>query len=183
MQIEIKSLHRDLGTTIIYVTHDQDEALSMSNRVAVRHRGRLEQCAAPQEMYAAPASKFVAGFIGEANFFPATVDRQTGAFAQLDGLPVRVPLRAGGSLQAGSRVSVCARPEHLRLSAAAAGVEQSHPEETLFLGDPIKGSLRLRDTRILIKVPVAQGQSIPAVGSTIGFELDAAACTVFPEAG
>jgi ABC-type Fe3+/spermidine/putrescine transport system ATPase subunit len=68
MQVFLKTLHRDLGTTFVYVTHDQEEALAMSDRVAVMSRGRIEQIAAPREIYDAPATRFVADFIGETNF-------------------------------------------------------------------------------------------------------------------
>ena len=68
LQIELKRIQQDVGITFVYVTHDQEEALAMSDRVAVMHRGRIEQLARPQEIYDAPATPFVAGFIGETNF-------------------------------------------------------------------------------------------------------------------
>jgi ABC-type Fe3+/spermidine/putrescine transport system ATPase subunit len=68
MQVFLKTLHRELGTTFVYVTHDQEEALAMSDRVAVMSRGRIEQIAVPREIYDAPATRFVADFIGETNF-------------------------------------------------------------------------------------------------------------------
>jgi putative spermidine/putrescine transport system ATP-binding protein len=182
MQIEIKSLHRELGTTIIYVTHDQDEALSMSDRIAVLHQGCLEQCAPPHEMYAKPASKFVASFVGDANFFSATVVRNGEAVAQLHEFPVRIPLGPASSLQSGARVSVCARPEHLRLTAATSMNSHVRLEQTLFLGDSIKCILRHRDIRIMVKVPVGQSHGIPAMHGDVGFEIDVGACTVFPDA-
>jgi putative spermidine/putrescine transport system ATP-binding protein len=73
MQLEIKQLHRNLGITIIYVTHDQEEALTMSNRIAVFNNGKIEQLGTPSDLYEHPRTRFVANFIGETNLFPGTV--------------------------------------------------------------------------------------------------------------
>ncbi|MCP8688189.1 ABC transporter ATP-binding protein [Marinobacterium sedimentorum] len=83
MQFEIKRLHEDLGFTAIYVTHDQTEALTMSDRIAVFNDGIVEQCAAPEELYERPANSFVADFIGENNRIPGTVARIEGGRAQI----------------------------------------------------------------------------------------------------
>jgi putative spermidine/putrescine transport system ATP-binding protein len=99
MQLELKALQRKLGITFVYVTHDQGEALSMSDRVAVFHRGRLEQVASPRELYAKPRTVFVAGFVGTANIL-------VGAAAQR---------------WAGSEAPVAIRPELVRVGAAAPG--------------------------------------------------------------
>ncbi len=113
MQIEIKRIQRLAGTTTILVTHDQEEALSMADRVAVLSAGRLEQFAPPTEVYDQPASLFVNSFVGQVN-------RLQGTLAE-DGA---VRLDAGGiisvrtaALPPGSRVTVCLRPEHLRFAA------------------------------------------------------------------
>ena len=74
MQIELKRIQREVGITFIFVTHDQGEALTMSDRIAVMSRGRVEQIGTPEEIYAAPASIFVAGFIGSANLLPGTLE-------------------------------------------------------------------------------------------------------------
>jgi spermidine/putrescine transport system ATP-binding protein len=73
LQVELKRIQRDVGITFVYVTHDQEEALTMSDRIAVMNRGKVEQVAAPEEVYARPATTFVAGFIGVSNLMPATV--------------------------------------------------------------------------------------------------------------
>ncbi|WP_407943261.1 ATP-binding cassette domain-containing protein [Mangrovicoccus ximenensis] len=79
MQQELKRLHRETGVTFLYVTHDQEEAYAMSDRIAVFDKGRLVQLATPRELYAAPASAFVAGFIGGNNLFTARHDAGSGA--------------------------------------------------------------------------------------------------------
>ncbi len=78
MQLELKRIQREVGITFIYVTHDQEEALTMSDRIAVMNEGRVEQIGAPTEIYDEPATVFVAGFIGQANLWPAERDRPAG---------------------------------------------------------------------------------------------------------
>ena len=126
MQIEIKRLQREFGLTAILVTHDQDEAMSVADRIAVMNKGRIEQCDTPATVYDRPASLFVSGFIGSMNQFPGTVDAISNGIA-------RVSLDDGGSLQAstlaalqvGDRVVLAVRPEQLALHDSA--VQDSVP--------------------------------------------------------
>jgi spermidine/putrescine ABC transporter ATP-binding subunit len=116
MQIELKRIQREVGITFIFVTHDQGEALTMSDRIAVMSRGRVEQIGTPQEIYGSPASIFVAGFIGSANLLPGTLESvtPTAAAVRLDsGLVVAVD----GATEArpGDPVTVMLRPERLLL--------------------------------------------------------------------
>jgi spermidine/putrescine transport system ATP-binding protein len=118
MQIELKRIQREVGITFIYVTHDQEEALTMSDRIAVMNEGRVEQIGSPQEIYHSPASVFVANFIGIANLLPGVVTR-VGA----DRVSVKlagdgeVSLSAGADPVAqGAGVTVMVRPERLRLA-------------------------------------------------------------------
>src|SRR3990170_3675114 len=93
MQLELKSIQRELGTTFIYVTHDQEEALTMSDRVAVMNEGRVDQLGTPEEIYERPATVFAAGFIGLANILPGVVEAA-------DGSRVTVRLADGGGTSA-----------------------------------------------------------------------------------
>ena len=113
MQIEIKRIQRLAGTTTILVTHDQEEALSMADRVAVLNAGRLEQFAPPTEVYDRPASLFVNGFVGQANRLSGTLDGQ--GMVRLDAGGTVLSAQAA-ALPPGSRVVVCLRPEHLRFA-------------------------------------------------------------------
>src|SRR6185369_13052649 len=81
MQLELKRIQHELGTTFVYVTHDQDEALAMSDRIAVMNRGRVEQIGGPREIYERPATAFVADFIGSLNALELTVDEVVGGYA------------------------------------------------------------------------------------------------------
>ncbi len=111
MQIELKELHRTLGLTTVFVTHDQEEAMSLSDRIVLMNGGVVEQEGAPAELYGTPRTPFAADFIGAANLLDAT---RTGSTATLDGSDVRVAVTGEG---ADGRGSVMLRQEDLRLSA------------------------------------------------------------------
>ena len=122
LQIELKRIQREVGITFVYVTHDQEEALTMSDRIAVMNRGRVEQMAGPEEVYERPATTFVAGFIGVSNLMPATV--VSDGAVQLDQGPTVHSDTAG--LTVGARCHAVVRPEKLRIDAAAKGAALSN---------------------------------------------------------
>jgi spermidine/putrescine transport system ATP-binding protein len=112
MQLELKALNRQLGITFVYVTHDQEEALTMSDRIAVMGQGRVAQVGTPAEIYENPRTAFVADFIGECNFFVGTVAERDGAMATVvrnDGLRFRIP--AVNGVAPGRAVRIAVRPE------------------------------------------------------------------------
>jgi putative spermidine/putrescine transport system ATP-binding protein len=119
MQLEIKRIHRELGTTIVYVTHDQEEAMTMSDRICLMNHGRIEQLGTPADLYFRPRTLFVADFLGESNLLQGTVDR-------VDGTQVDVALAQPGcraraaahaALQPGAKVRVMVRPQNMRVGA------------------------------------------------------------------
>jgi putative spermidine/putrescine transport system ATP-binding protein len=114
MRVEIKALQQNLGITVVYVTHDQDEALAMSDRIAVMNRGRIEQLDSPSQLYDAPSSRFVADFIGEANLIDAQVSGMSsdGVLDVLAG-PHRLRVPSPGNLSPGASVSIVIRPERI----------------------------------------------------------------------
>ena len=112
MQLEIRRLHRELGVTMVFVTHDQGEAMTLSDRVAVFNQGRIEQLAAPRVLYDHPANAFVAGFVGDNNSVAGQVDGD-GRLTVSGGH--RVAARAAQPLAAGAAAQVCVRPERLHL--------------------------------------------------------------------
>jgi ABC-type sugar transport system ATPase subunit len=120
MRAEIKKLHRQLATTTIYVTHDQTEAMTLADRIVVMNRGRIEQVGTPHELYSAPVSQFVAGFIGspEMNFLDAVVDQAAGicGLRFSDGSRLSLGSERAG-LESGRSVTLGVRPEHLRLAS------------------------------------------------------------------
>ena len=123
MQTELRQLQRRLGATVIYVTHDQEEALTMSDRVAVMNGGRLVQLGPPRELYDQPADAFVADFIGEMNLLPGTVETVAGPVCSVRTVAgLAMGTVAGAALPPGAEARVAVRPEHVRLSPGGAGL-------------------------------------------------------------
>ncbi|MEV6794594.1 ABC transporter ATP-binding protein [Streptomyces sp. NPDC051320] len=112
MQVELKQIQREVGITFVFVTHDQDEALTMSDRIAVMHEGRVEQCGTPEDVYEHPASNFVASFMGTSNLMAGTY--RSGEVALDHGPALAVGSRTG--ITDGTAVSVSVRPEKIWLS-------------------------------------------------------------------
>ncbi len=121
MQIELKRIQTEVGITFIYVTHDQEEAMTMSNRIAVMRAGRIEQLGPPEELYERPATEFVAGFLGVSNLLDGEVAGRDGEFATIrlhDGAVVRAPSAA---VNGAPSVRIGMRPEKLRVVSLAEG--------------------------------------------------------------
>jgi len=126
MQVELKRIQQEVGITFVYVTHDQEEAMTMSDRIAVMNRGRYEQLGDPEELYERPRTRFVAGFLGVSNLLPARVEGAADGYALLrlaDGSAVRAP-RA--SIDGAASVLVGVRPEKVRLHGATASAPAGH---------------------------------------------------------
>jgi putative spermidine/putrescine transport system ATP-binding protein len=142
MQSELRRIHREVGTTVIYVTHDQDEAMSLSDRVVVMHNSRVVQVGTPRDIYHSPATSFVAGFVGSASTVAVS------CAADRDGHPVFCLLSDGTQLRGvqtrglatGERGLAVLRPEDARIGkdhAAAANTLKVVVEEKVFLGDRV----------------------------------------------
>ncbi len=151
MQIELKRIQREVGITFVYVTHDQEEALTMSDRIAVMNDGRVEQIAPPEEIYSSPASVFVASFIGVANLLPATVEsvREDEADVTLPG-GARAPVPVGhGTPEPHHRATVMVRPERLGLALDEPANGTPHVATTVtdltFQGPLVRAALRAAD--------------------------------------
>ncbi|HWA56565.1 MAG TPA: ABC transporter ATP-binding protein [Gemmatimonadales bacterium] len=123
MQFELKRIQRDVNITFIYVTHDQEEALTMSDRIAVMNEGRVEQIGTPEEIYHAPATVFVANFIGVANLLPATVIGMNGQLVvSLEGETRMEVARADWAKKPGTQGTLMIRPERLHFSEGGKGL-------------------------------------------------------------
>jgi spermidine/putrescine transport system ATP-binding protein len=150
MQLELKRIQREVGITFVFVTHDQEEALTMSDRIAVMSDGRVEQIGTPEEIYHQPASEFVAGFIGMANLLPATIREASGdrATATLgDGSVVEAPAVAG--LAAGTPGTFMIRPERMHLSVGGEGLE-AKVVDLVFQGPLVRFELATEDGATLV---------------------------------
>lgn len=153
MQIELKRIQREVEITFVFVTHDQGEALTMSDRIAVMSQGVVEQIGTPVDIYKKPQTLFVAGFIGSANLLPATVTRADSAGAAVvlgggDTITVRVASVATDvTMQSGEKVTVMLRPEHLHVSAEQPSGESLAATVTdiVFQGSSVRVVARLTD--------------------------------------
>jgi spermidine/putrescine transport system ATP-binding protein len=120
MQLELKRIQHELGTTFVYVTHDQEEALAMSDRIAVMNRGQVEQLGSPREIYDRPATAFVADFIGSLNALELRIDELVGGYAVARvGENERVVAPTDGGHGVGDAVRFAVRPEHVRIDGAS----------------------------------------------------------------
>jgi spermidine/putrescine ABC transporter ATP-binding subunit len=151
LQVEIKRIHRQLGVTVLYVTHDQEEALSMSDRIAIMADGRIQQLGTPAEVYMRPENRFVAGFFGESNFFPVAVEGATESSG--DRVTLRPDNLDGTMLQAvtrhplqGSRFFGMIRPEAIQVGTEPDPVFenklQGMVEQQDFLGATVRLTVR-----------------------------------------
>jgi ABC-type Fe3+/spermidine/putrescine transport system ATPase subunit len=154
LQVELKRIQREVGITFIYVTHDQEEALTMSDRIAIMNRGEVEQIGAPEDVYERPETSFVAGFIGVSNLLPAE----------------QVSANGNGSF-------ACVRPEKLRIEDPGAPAISDHPsvegtiESTLYLGTATQVIVRVGDdVPMTVLVPnddEAQRRDLPGAGARV----------------
>jgi spermidine/putrescine transport system ATP-binding protein len=174
LQVELKRIQREVGITFVYVTHDQEEALTMSDRIAVMNRGRVQQVGDPEDVYERPATTFVAGFIGVSNLMPATVAGP--GEVRLDQGPT-VEARANG-FSSGERCQAVVRPEKLRidavdLAASANGAPrvEGTVESSLYLGTSTQIAVDLGEgVRMTVLVPNADEaarQRLPGGGARV----------------
>jgi spermidine/putrescine transport system ATP-binding protein len=147
MQLELKQLQTQVGITFIYVTHDQEEALTMSDRIAVMSRGSVLQVGSATEIYEEPANQFVADFIGETNFISGTVEAVNGYYAEFEGGGLRFVANIEPGLQRGARATLAVRPERIRLTA-------DRPDDTpnVFKGRVVGTVYVGTDTRYLVEL-------------------------------
>jgi putative spermidine/putrescine transport system ATP-binding protein len=171
LQTELKRVQRELGVTMIYVTHDQEEALSMSDRIAVMAQGRLEQVGSPDEVYERPNCSFVAGFLGESNFLngPVDVTGETVAIAP-PGVEGRFVGRLAGRAPADGRAQAMVRPESLAIGSEAEALPNRLPAEIELrehLGSAYRFSLKTPVGPMTLKLPRTGPAHDLAVGDAI----------------
>ncbi len=143
MQVEIKEIQRRLGMTVVYVTHDQEEAMNMSDRIAIMNRGRIEQVGRPSEVYERPSNAFVGRFLGEANILDGTIDGLEGDCATLRVGGLVLLARVRDAVTVGSRASLFVRPERVAIRLPGAGERsgnrvEGHVRRVSFLGNIVR---------------------------------------------
>jgi spermidine/putrescine transport system ATP-binding protein len=173
LQFELKELHREVGITFVYVTHDQEEALTMSDRLAVMKDGEIEQIGAPRDVYDSPDSIYVADFLGLANLLPATV-------------PVAGKIEVAGrgfgapTGEVRGDCTVFARPERLRVVDVDAGVVNGSVTNVVFVGSTTHIRVAVAERELQIVVPNDGDTRVPVPGSAIGVDIPADAIRLLP---
>ena len=173
LQVELRSLHREVGITFVYVTHDQEEALTMSDRLAVMNTGRIEQVGGPRSVYDEPANRYVADFLGLAHLLPAPADA-----AGVTVLGARVAADTRGLAGAST---VLVRPERVQLVAPSSGQLQGRVQHVVFAGAATHVHMRVGDHDLQAVVP-NDGSALAAVeGGDVGLVLAADALRVLAD--
>ncbi|MGB5823512.1 MAG: ABC transporter ATP-binding protein [Proteocatella sp.] len=146
MQVELKRLQKKLGITFVYVTHDQEEALTMSDRIAVMNEGIIEQLASPMEIYDKPSTKFVAGFIGESNIFDGTIVDITDGIFKVE-TSAGIMLVEGEGFKIGEKMHVSIRPEYIKVSKEEVeGFKlEGIVKDFIYMGTVVKTSVDMKD--------------------------------------
>src|SRR5262249_17268041 len=181
MRTELKELQRRTGITFVYVTHDQAEALALSDQIAVISAGRLQQYGTPFDVYAHPANRMIADFMGLVNLVPGTIRRDANGGRSVEISPdFALELSTLDGLSPGDGVDVAIRPENIRLAPAAAGVPNRLATITnhVFLGNISEYYVALPSGQAL-RVQTHPLQRF-AVGDRVAVEVDAQQCCVFP---
>lgn len=150
VQLELRRLHQKHGRTTIYVTHDQEEALVLSDRIAVMDQGRIQQLGSVDDLYDRPVNSFVAGFIGESNLLPVKVTSVSNGQAQVDveALRTSIAVDAGPGIEPGKAAQLLIRPEHLLLDQHGDGI-RAEIVEAVYLGELSQFSLLLESGQTL----------------------------------
>jgi spermidine/putrescine transport system ATP-binding protein len=149
LQVELAQIHREVGTTFVFVTHDQEEAMSLGDRIAVMHAGRIEQVGSPQDIYLRPRTRFVADFIGDANILEVHYARGVASLA--DGTPVPAPAHTDGVAE------IVVRPECMRVTGGGEGLP-AHMQHASFLGGQTRLALTLDAEDIPVTASLAGGE-------------------------
>ncbi len=176
MQLELKTLHRQLGVTFVYVTHDQSEALTMSNRIAVFDQGVIQQVSSADILYETPCNRFVAGFVGDSNQFPGTV-------RALDGESCQVEFADGTRLQGinvhrlpiGSACVVTMRPERIRPASDSQAGNRflASAVDEVYLGDHVRLRCHIGQSEsFFVKMPLSADVRARTPGTQVALEVD-----------
>ena len=183
LQGEIKRVQRDLGVTVVYVTHDQEEALALSDRIAIMSEGKIVQLGGPDEVYERPVSPFVATFLGESNMLAGRVVGRNGD-------QVQVALDSGGAVWTGTArepladpsVLVMTRPEAVSIETAGAGGNAipGTVESREFMGATVRLGVRTAAGEMVVRVPRTDARASTSVGETVSLTCPPDHTIIFP---
>ncbi len=182
MQLELKSLQHEVGITFVYVTHDQEEALTMSDRIAVMNEGRVQQVADPATLYESPRNRFVADFIGQTNVFSGTVESVNAERVTLrtrGGMRIEAFTREDGDVEVGDQADAAVRPEKVRFGSAGDNVSSAEIRQIIYLGVSTQYIAELPDgNKLVLYQQNTQDSAGPGVGEEATVAWDAQNCLV-----
>lgn len=187
MQVELRRIQQQLGITSLLVTHNQKEALTMSDRVVVMNDGRFEQVGAPEKVYSDPSSSFVANFVGTANLFEGTVSAVEEGVATVDCGPTTVRSAEVSDVTPGTEVTVVFRPEHLQIDTGKTATDGTGESGTVFdgtvsvrryVGDQIEYYVDVGDETIIAAQRVEETDA--RTGDSVSLRVPATNCLLLP---
>ncbi len=178
---EIRVIQRELGITTIYVTHDQEEALSLSDQVVVMNRGRVEQIGAPLAVYNTPATPFVAAFVGTLNLLSAIVEDPVAGHVTVDGQPL-TGIDAVRACRPGETVTLALRPEAISLGTVDAEIGlRATVDDVIFLGGLVRVRVRLGADTVNLDLLNRPGIALPDRGEAVTLAFPGAACLLLDD--
>lgn len=181
MKLELRRVHRELGTTMIYVTHDQDEALVLSDRIAIMKDGRVEQIAPPREVYERPVNKFVAGFMGESNFLRGRVVAEGGGTASVKVDEFLLESIPSSGARADQDVEVFIRPEKIAFNeTGGANGLAGTVKDQIYSGDSIRYVISVGSTQVIVKQTMRHGAFQPGRGDAVSLSCSPLDIILFP---
>jgi spermidine/putrescine transport system ATP-binding protein len=182
MQLELKSLQHEVGITFVYVTHDQEEALTMSDRIAVMNEGKVQQVADPTTLYESPRNRFVANFIGQTNVFSGTVEsviRERVTLRTRGGARIESVTHEHDGVEVGAEAQAAVRPEKVRFGSAGDNVSTAGIRQIIYLGVSTQYIAELPDGATLVLYQQnAYNSAGPGVGEEVSIAWDAQNCLV-----
>jgi putative spermidine/putrescine transport system ATP-binding protein len=183
MQRELTRLHRDTGVTFVYVTHDQEEAIAMSDHIAVFNLGRIVETGPPRELYKNPSTRFVAGFLGENNLVSCRLSPDDGGLVEGFGTRFRLASQSRYACRPGATVTVWVRPEDIRTGPAADGeiAFMATVVETLFVGALERIVLRTASGELMVATLHSDAMIAAAPGQSLQCRIKAAAIGLLPD--
>jgi putative spermidine/putrescine transport system ATP-binding protein len=182
LQLEIKRVHQERRISVLYVTHDQEEALTMSDRIAVFNHGRIEQIGTPEELYETPATRFVAGFIGDTNLFQGRVLDLADGICEIE-LPVgRVRATARPGITVGGWATLAVRPERIVMNSQGGDAElRGHVSDVIYLGNARRYVVKLLDGSECFILRQANTPGFDVAAQDVALTWPTGGCFAFPD--
>jgi iron(III) transport system ATP-binding protein len=173
MRVEIRRIQKSLGTTAVYVTHDRVEAMTLSDKVIVMRDGEIKQIGTPQNIYEDPDSKFVAGFVGKAAFFPAELlEKRPDAWVCRLGIKTLQLTRFAPDVEKGHEAVIMARPESLRLAEPGIGAVDGIVRMNVYLGHSVESFVETPNGEVLIQIDDPASKKIYPEGAKVSIEFN-----------